>query len=455
MLHGVSVLVAGAGLAGLTAARDLVTLGATVTVIDARDRVGGRVFTVRNGFAGGQHGEAGGDTIDASHSEIRELAAELGLTLVQVLKAGWAYARPDEHGVLRRPSREAAPGWPQLAAALETVIRAYRLAECRWDTPIALAIGRKTVSQWLDESHADSNLRDAVGSLRSLFLAEPDELSLIGLVHRLAVDAMPAVERTYRIVGGNDQLAAALAAPLGDRLRLGTELAAISIRGQKVRASLKHKRQTQQLTCDYLVCTLPASVLRRIPITPALPAQQHEAIAALPYGRATKSLLQFSSRFWRVPGTPAAFATPMPFGSVWDANEEQRGKPAMLSMLAGGSASDATIELIGRDGTALERQLEWLGSQRAQLLASHHVSWENDPLARGGYAFFDPGFRPELRRWLAQPCERLCFAGEHTSLRWQGSMNGAVETGRRAAAEVAALSGMAGSARPSRRRAAL
>ncbi len=445
MLQGVSVLVAGAGLAGLTAARDLLALGATVTVVDARDRVGGRVHTVRNGFAAGQHAEAGGDMIDATHAELLALVDELGLKLAPILRAGWAYARPDEHGVVRVVPRDAAHGWERLALGLGELTRQYRLAERRWDTPITQAIAQKTVLQWLDDSHADPELRATAEGLRGFFLADPDELSLIALVDQFAAEGSPAGDRTYRILGGNDQLATALATPLGERLKLATELAAISLRGQRVRASLKHKRQTQQLTCDYLVCTLPASVLRRIPITPALPAQQHDAIAALRYGRATKTLLQFSSRFWRVPGKPAAFGTPMPFGAVWDGNEEQRGKPAILTLLAGGSASDATSELLGRDGAAgLGRQLEWLGAQRAQLLTSHHVTWEDDPLARGGYAFFDPGFTPDLRRWLAQPCGRLFFAGEHTSLRWQGYMNGAVETGRRAAAEVAAVHGMTG-----------
>jgi monoamine oxidase len=66
------------------------------------------------------------------------------------------------------------------------------------------------------------------------------------------------------------------------------------------------------------------------------------------------------------------------------------------------------------------------------------VIWEDDPHARGGYAFFDPAFDPDLRAWLARPAGRIFFAGEHTSIRWQGYMNGAVESGRRAAAEVAA-----------------
>ena len=84
-------------------------------------------------------------------------------------------------------------------------------------------------------------------------------------------------------------------------------------------------------------------------------------------------------------------------------------------------------------------RLEWLGSKDARLLGSHQTVWESDPWARGGYAFFDPSYGPELREWLARPAGRLFFAGEHTSLKWQGYMNGAVESGRRAAAEIEAV----------------
>ena len=83
-LSGVSVLVAGAGLAGLSAAYDLLAMGATVTVADARERVGGRVWTIRDGFVEGQHAEAGGDMIDDEQGEIRELAQQLGLTLTRI-----------------------------------------------------------------------------------------------------------------------------------------------------------------------------------------------------------------------------------------------------------------------------------------------------------------------------------------------------------------------------------
>jgi monoamine oxidase len=203
--------------------------------------------------------------------------------------------------------------------------------------------------------------------------------------------------------------------------------------------TVKDDRRQSQITCDYLVFAVPATLLRRIPITPSLPAHQHNAFARLRYGRATKTLVQFSRRFWRAPGRPRAFGSPLPFGAVWDGNEEQRGRPGILSLLAGGSASDASQEIVARDGPRrLVDGLEWLGSRHAEIIGSRQIVWENDPYARGGYAFFDPAFDPGLRAWLARPAGRIFFAGEHTSIRWQGYMNGAVESGRRAAAEVAA-----------------
>ena len=106
----------------------------------------------------------------------------------------------------------------------------------------------------------------------------------------------------------------------------------------------------------------------------------------------------------------------------------------------GGGASDATQAIVAKHGArGLTDALDWLGSKGSELVASRQIVWEQDPYARGGYAYFDPGFDPSLRAWLSRPSGRLFFAGEHTSIRWQGYMNGAIESGRRAAAEVAAV----------------
>jgi len=450
-LTGVSVLVAGAGLAGLSAARDLARWGAMVTVVEARERVGGRVLTARDGFASRQHAEAGGDMIDEGQQAIRDLAGELGLSLIRILRNGWGFVTATGRGpstagrgpraAQQRPriaGRSVVTGWTRLAEALSDVSQRYRLAEKRWDTPIATELARCSAARWLDETGADRSLRDTVTAMRGFFLADPDELPLLALADQFAGEGA-TLGKMYRVKGGNDLLATRLADGLGDRVRAGVEVLAVSQRGTRVQVAVRHRYQTSQLSADYAVLALPATLLRRIPFTPALPVRQHEAIARLKYGRATKTLLQFPTRFWRAPGRPRAFGSPLPFGAVWEGNEEQRGRAGILALLAGGTASDATADLVARSGIdALVGWLDWLGSRKTHVTASRQVRWESDVWSRGGYAAFDTSFDPSLRSWLALPHNRLFFAGEHTSVAWQGYMNGAVESGRRAAAEVAA-----------------
>ena len=440
-LAGTTVLIAGAGLAGLTAAHDFSGLGAEVTVIDARNRVGGRVWTIRDGFSDEQHAEAGGDMLDEAQHEILDLCGHLGLKLTRILRGGFGNVRTDPSTITHVVSRDGSRDWERLARSLGDVIRPYRLAEHRWDSPIAADLARRSVASWLDEVRANEEIRTTAAAVcADFFLADPEELSLIALVDQFANDDGPWLRKMYRIEGGNDRLATALAAPLTDRLRLNTDLVAVSRCSQGVRATLKQGRTTAPFSCDYLVLTLPATTLRRVPITPALPAQQHEAIAQLRYGRAAKTLMQFSRRFWRKPARPNAFGSALPFGAVWDGNEQQQGRPGILALLAGGRASDESQAILARDGPpGLVETLDWLGSKRALLMATRQIVWEHDRLACGGYAFFDPTFDPSLCAWLARPAGRVFFAGEHTSLKWQGYMNGAVESGRRAAAEIVAV----------------
>jgi monoamine oxidase len=111
---------------------------------------------------------------------------------------------------------------------------------------------------------------------------------------------------------------------------------------------------------------------------------------------------------------------------VWDGNEEQRGAGGILTLMAGGAASTDTRAMLAAKGPgSLIAQMDFLDLKHAHLVAWESVSWEDDPWARGGYAYFHHRFDPAIRAWLARPFQRVCFAGEHTSLKWQGYMNGA------------------------------
>lgn len=435
-LRGALVIVAGAGLAGLTAACELQRRGARVTVVEARDRVGGRVWTRRDGFAEGQHAEAGGDLIDPDQEAIRQLAKAQGLTLAPILRGGFAFARQAARAPVVMLASKTGGLWAELAQAAEPWVRAHQANERRWDGPIARRLAEQSVADGLDSIRANRQLRARLNGMRGFFLADPENLSLLALVDQLATDSS-TLDHFYRIKGGNDRLSTALAGSLKEPVQLKTAVRAVAQHRGKVRVTLRGRDVQEQMIADAVVMALPATIVRRLAFTPSLPLPQCRAFRDLHYGPATKTLLQFDRRFWRREGKPLAYGTDLPIGAIWDGNEEQRGRSGILTLLAGGSASRDTKQILNQGGAeAVAARLNWLGATKAVLRASCHVSWEDDPFVRGGYAVFQPGYDPGQRAWLSRPHGRIVFAGEHTSQRWQGYMNGAVESGMRAAEEV-------------------
>jgi monoamine oxidase len=437
-LSGTSVIVAGAGLAGLSAARALEARGAAVTVVDARDRVGGRVWTLRKQFAARQHAEAGADLIEEEQDRVLTLAKELGLKTVPILRDSFGFYGPDARG--RRKVHSGPGAMAQVGKLLAGPIRDFTLAEERWDSAVAARLGRLSVAEWLEEAGATAALRAGVRGFRGFFLADPEDLSMLPLVEQFAESGPPGRGKIFRIEGGNDRLATTMARRLRGAVLLKTVVRRIHRHDERVTVTIEGLgRPHTELTADFVVCALPAATARGVLFDPPLPEAQHAAIERLRYGCATRLLLQFERRFWRKPGRPNAFGTDLPIGAVWDGNEHQRGPQGILSFLAGGHASKALQDILHAEGErGVIRQLDWLG-RPARLLASQVVAWDHDPWARGGYAYFDPSFDPLLRQWLARPAGRIVFAGEHTSVTSQGYMNGAVESGMRAAAEISAL----------------
>jgi monoamine oxidase len=192
-----SVIVAGAGLAGLAASRYLEQLGAHVTLVEARDRVGGRVHTLRGGFFRGQHAEAGADLIEEEQDAVLKLAAELRLEPVRILRSGWGFHGTSTRGA--KTARGAQDTFQRAAERLEPEIRAYKAAESRWGSGIAREIARETVAAWLARIRADAALRAGVRGLRGFFLADPDVLSLLALVDQFASGSTPGEGRMYRL----------------------------------------------------------------------------------------------------------------------------------------------------------------------------------------------------------------------------------------------------------------
>jgi monoamine oxidase len=437
------VVIVGAGLAGLSAADWLMRRRIPITIFEGRDRIGGRVWTLRDGFVGDAHAEAGGELIDEGQDAILELARKSGLKLVRVLRSGFGEARRTSRGRVQiRPSVQ----WNEFEEQLQPLVQAFQRGDERWDGPIARAIARRSIADFVRTNRPAQGPGQPLAWLRGLYGADIEDLSLLVLVEQAAAaEKTPGKQKFYRIVGGCDQLTERLAAPVRNRIHLRRRIIAVSQDARGVRITIEGAGGTiEKLAAGHAIITAPASVVRGIAFNPPLPPDQRDAVSLLKYAPVTKTLLQFDRAYWRKSGRPRAFATDLPTGAAWDASEGQVHvrRHALLALMAGGSASAATRALLEDGGPArLLDELRWLGARRGRLLSCRSVTWETDPWARGAYAYFDPAYDPHWRPLLSRPFGRVLFAGEHTSLQWQGFMNGAVESGQRAAAEVVALRG--------------
>lgn len=427
------VVVAGAGLAGLSAAHELAAGGARVTLLDARDRVGGRVWTVRTELADGQYAELGAEFVDDGHERIRALATRFGLPLVRVLDGGFLH-RVRLPGGGFHVSRSGP--WEMCDDLLAPLLRRYKSAGGRDDADLVREISTWSLAGWLEHQRAGAEALAMAATVRGFFLADPEDLSVLPMVAQLAETGSPARVPVFRIVGGTDRLVDALLAHTPAHTLLRHRVRAVSRTGDGILVRVSDERERlQEIRCDAVVMAMPASTLRDITFTPPLPEEQQKAIARLRYGCATKVAVQVADAALRR-RRARAFATDGALGAFWDATAGQpTDTKSIINFLGGGSASRRLRAQASSGGSALLADLCWLGLAGTPIVASHHISWEDDPFARGGYAYADPGFDPAWKPLLSRRAGNILFAGEHTSRDHQGYMEGAVESGQRAAGE--------------------
>ena len=445
------VIVVGAGLAGLAAASDLRRAGHSVLVIEARDRVGGRVLNHR--LAAGHVADLGGQFVGPTQRHILALAAELGVATQPIFTRGRAVL---EIGGRRYRYRTVPGVGPlQLADAGRAVLALDRMArripaEAPWRATGAGTADARTLADWARRNASTRLGRFAIEAFsRGVLACEPGEVSLLHALFYL------------RSAGGFRQLAETSGAAQQDRFAGGSQLIAIRLAEQLGPGSLRlgapvrwiGQGQSQVTvhaaglvaTGRRAVVAIPPALAGRIGYYPPLPADRDQLTQAAPMGSVIKCLAVYDEPFWRGAGYNGQATSDGAGAQVTFDTGPPAGRPGILLGFVTGSEA----RRLARAGPA-ERRAEVLGSFRRYFgpaagrpaeYAEH--DWTADQWTRGCYgAHFPPGTWTQYGPALRRPVGLLHWAGTETATRWSGYMDGAVQSGQRAAAEVvAALAG--------------
>jgi monoamine oxidase len=439
-----SVTIIGAGLAGLAAALELHRAGFQTTILEARDRVGGRVVTLRD-FQEGQYAEGGGEFIEDFHHRMIALTKEFGLELQAIGGMGdWgAYL-----------AMEGKTGWANDAALWGTNISAE--ADRIWVafstlgkhvtdpeqpqySPEAANLDQQSIADWLQSLDVHPLAKKMFAArVKSEFTLEPEELSLLDWARWGAYYyANPEENRNaFRVQGGNDQLPCAMAKVLPD-VRLNCPVTAVRWGREMIEVTYESPAEGDEIIqSDYIILAIPFGPMRGVAFDPPLPTDFQATVNGLTYGVVTKVLIQYSRRLSEL-GWDAFVLTDLPITCTWHPTLTQPGGCDIVTVYTGANAGKAFSAMSEEERiqTAIT-QVEQICSGSAQyVVGARTMAWKNEPFTQGSYAAFKPGEVTTFWEKMRQPLEQLYFAGEHIAAH-QGYMEGAVESGHRAAREI-------------------
>ena len=452
---GPSIAIVGAGLAGLTAAYRLRQAGYAATIYEASTRAGGRCFSGRGAFDDGQIIEHGGELIDTGHRAIRKLAGELGLQLDDLLQAepkgsGALYYFDGGPYTVEQANTDFSGIWPALrddlaAAGYPTQYFQY--------TSAGQALDRMSIDAWIN-SRVPGGLASRLGQLLSIaynieYGAETSDQSSLNLLYLLGYSGRNNLalfggsDERYHVRGGNDLIVSGLLERLGGQIETSSELVALR-RNANGSATLTFRGGSayRDVTADRVVLALPFSILRRS-VDYRLAGfndLKRAAIEQLGMGSNTKLQLQFRARLWNEAGSNGDSYADTGYQATWEVTRGQPGASGILVNYTGGDVSLAQGGgTVASKANAFLSQIEPVlpGLSAAWNGKATRDAWSTYAWTRGAYSYYRVGQYTAFSGAEREISGNIHFAGEHTSRDSQGYLNGAVESGDRAAVEIA------------------
>jgi monoamine oxidase len=450
------IVIVGAGLAGLTAAYQLRQAGFGSSVYEANTRLGGRCWSYRPGdvFDGGQVAEHGGELIDQGHTALRQLAQNLGLTLDNLL-AGEPNGTEDFYRFLGKPysfdqaTNDLKAIWQTIhqdlsAASYPTLYNSF--------TQRGLELDQISIYSYIEQVVPGGH-KSPLGQLLDVaynieYGAETTVQSSLNMLYLLAFSGQGQLRifghsnEKYHVRGGNDQVVSRLAAALAGQITTGAPLQSIA-RNADGTYSLSFTG-VKAVTADHVILALPFSLLRKVDYKRAgFNAIKVKAITELPMGTNSKLHVQFDSRYWYTLGNNGNTFADTGYQNTWEVTRSQPGTQGILVDYTGGTVG---ASFAPNKGSPAARTATFL-SQIEPLLPgiTPHWNgratidyWAGNPWTLGSYSYWKVGQYTGFSGAEKEASGNCHFAGEHTSQDFQGFLNGAVETGQRAAGEILA-----------------
>lgn len=440
----VDVAVVGAGLSGLRAARALADAGREVVVLEARDRVGGRLLNTTVGD--GVTVDVGGQWVGSDHTRVQRLAAELGVEIFAQYGAGRNLL---DVGGKRRRYRGTIPRlgprvlWDVFVARRRIDRLAQSVgAEAPWAAEGAAELDRETLAAWCERNVRTEIARELIGLAgRTVWGTGPEEISMLHAAFYVAsagsfdklIDTEGGAQQD-RLDGGAQLLPLGLAESLGDRVRLGAPVRQISHDGAGVRVVA----DGVEVEADRAIVAVPPAIAARIEFDPLPPGRPQLAERLRP-GALTKCMALYAEPFWRADGFSGESVTDVgPVTLTFDSSPRDGSSGVLLGFVGGPEARELAAMPVAERRAAVLACFERLyGPRAAQPRDYAEQTWSEEEWSGGGpTSNFGPGGWTACGPALREPVGRVHWAGTETATVWSGYMEGALQAGERVAAEV-------------------